>query len=194
MSILDPVENLPVNYVNDALYDRLAGFIEDIDSNTAVADALPDDEVMKLLLLEARLLDEKRYENWLELFSQELIYWVPMIFGAQNPKFEASIYLDDRRRLGDRVGIILTGALHAQTPSSRTRRMLTNFEQRNLADDRFHVRANLVIWEYRRNETRSYPGTQEYEIVNESGKLSIRTKVIRLLNSDSPQGNYSFIL
>jgi benzoate/toluate 1,2-dioxygenase beta subunit len=194
MSILDPVENIPIDYVNDALYERLAEFIRAIDSNTEAADTLPDSEVVKLLLLEARLLDEKHYENWLALFSQELIYWVPMLFGRQDPKFETSIYLDDRRRLGDRVAIILTGALHAQIPPSRTRRMLTNFEQRNLAQDRFHVRANLVIWEYRKGEIRSYPGTQEYEIVREAGELRIATKVVRLLNSDAPQGNYSFIL
>jgi benzoate/toluate 1,2-dioxygenase beta subunit len=194
MSILDPAENIPINYVNDALYERLARFIEEIDSNVEAADSLPDDEVMKLLLLEARLMDEKRYENWMELFSRELVYWVPMIFGPQDPKLETSIYLDDRRRLGDRVAIILTGALHAQIPPSRTRRMLTNFEQRSLPEDRFHVRANLVIWEFRKGEIRHYPGTQEYEILRESGKLRIATKVVRLLNSDAPQGNYSFIL
>jgi 3-phenylpropionate/cinnamic acid dioxygenase small subunit len=72
--------------------------------------------------------------------------------------------------------------------------MLSNLEQRNISDNEIRVRANLVIWEYRKHETRSYPGTQEYEIVRDSGKLLIRTKVVRLLNSDSPQGNYSFIL
>jgi 3-phenylpropionate/cinnamic acid dioxygenase small subunit len=194
MKILDPVEGVPVEYVNDALYERLTGFMGKVHSNSEIADAIPDNEVMKLLFLEARLLDEKFYEKWMGLFSQDLIYWVPMIYGPQDSKFDAAIYLDDRRRLGDRVAIILTGALHAQTPPSRTRRMLTNIEQHNISDDEIRVRANIVIWEYRKQETRSYPGTQEYELIRESGKLLIRTKVVSLINSDSPQGNYSFIL
>jgi len=194
MTILDPVSDIAVDYVNDSLYARLAGFIEQMQADTDIAETLPDSEVMKFLFLESRLLDERFYEKWMDLFAPELIYWVPMIFGPQNPKFETSIYLDDRRRLGDRVGAILTGALHAQTPPSRTRRMLSNIEQWNVADDEIRVRANVVIWEYRKHEIRSYPGTQEYDIQRQSGKLLIRTKVVRLLNSDSPQGNYSFIL
>jgi len=194
MNILDPVSDIAVDYVGDALYARLAGFIDWMQSDSNIAESLPDVEVTKLLFLECRLLDERRYDKWMDLFAPELIYWVPMIFGPQNPKFETSIYLDDRRRLGDRVGAILTGALHAQTPPSRTRRMLSNIEQWNVAQDEIRVRANVVIWEHRKHETRSYPGTQEYEILRQSGKLLIRTKVVRLLNSDSPQGNYSFIL
>ncbi|MFT7533476.1 MAG: 3-phenylpropionate/cinnamic acid dioxygenase small subunit [Gammaproteobacteria bacterium] len=194
MKILEPVGDVAVDYVNDSLYESLANFVEQIESDTEITDAAPDSDILRLLFLESRLLDEKHFEIWMELFSHELIYWVPMIFGPQNPKFESSIYLDDRRRLGDRVGSILTGSLHAQIPPSRTRRMLTNIEQRNISDNEIWVRANLVIWEYRKHETRSYPGTQEYQIVRESGKLLIRTKVVRLLNSDSPQGNYSFIL
>jgi benzoate/toluate 1,2-dioxygenase beta subunit len=194
MKILEPVNDLAVDYVNDSLYERLANFIEQIQLDSEIADSIPDSDILKLLFLESRLLDEKFFEKWMGLFSQELIYWVPMIFGPQNPKYETSIYLDDRRRLGDRVGAILTGALHAQIPASRTRRMLSNIEQRNVSENEIRVRANVVIWEYRKHETRSYPGTQEYEIVRESGELLIRTKVVRLLNSDSPQGNYSFIL
>jgi benzoate/toluate 1,2-dioxygenase beta subunit len=194
VKILQPVDDVPVDYINDSLYARLADFSEQMQADSEMADAMPDDEIVKLLFLESRLLDQRFFEKWMDLFSQELIYWVPMIWGPQNPKFESSIYLDDRRRLGDRVGAILTGALHAQTPPSRTRRMLSNLEQRNISDNEIRVRANLVIWEYRKHETRSYPGTQEYEIVRDSGKLLIRTKVVRLLNSDSPQGNYSFIL
>ncbi len=194
MKILESANSIAVDYVNDSLYEHLANFVEQIERDCEIADTLPESDILKLLYLESRLLDEKHFEQWMALFSDELVYWVPMIFGTQNPKFESSIYLDDRRRLGDRVGAILTGALHAQTPPSRTRRMLTNIEQHNISDDEIRIRANLVIWEYRKHETRSYPGTQEYEIVRESGKLKIRTKVVRLLNSDSPQGNYSFIL
>jgi len=194
VKILQPVNDLAVDYVNDARYERLAVFIAHMQADSETADAIADDEILKLLYLESRLLDQRLFEKWMELFSADLIYWVPMVWGPQDPKFESSIYLDDRRRLGDRVGAILTGALHAQTPPSRTRRMLSNLEQWNVSDHEMRVRANVVIWEYRKHETRSYPGTQEYEIVRDSGKLSIRTKVVRLLNSDSPQGNYSFIL
>jgi ethylbenzene dioxygenase subunit beta len=34
-------------------------------------------EVEAFILREARLLDEQRYADWLELFAEDAIYWVP---------------------------------------------------------------------------------------------------------------------
>lgn len=194
MSILNTQTDVPVHYVNDALYQRLANFAERMRGESTIAESLAGDEVKRLLFLESRLLDNRNYEKWLDVFAPELIYWVPMMYEPGNPKKEPSIYLDDRRRLGDRVGSILTGSLHAQDPPSRTRRMLSNLEQWDVGEEVVGVRGNVVIWEYRKFETRSYAGTQEYELVRDAGRLQIRTKIVRLLNSDAPQGNYSFII
>lgn len=199
-NVVDAVASTPASesvlYVNDARYARLSALMDDArrGSDVDVGIAAPDD-VSLHLFREARMLDDRRFEEWLSLFAPECIYWVPSRFDPGDPRVETSIYLDDRRRMGDRVAAIRTGYLHAQIPPSRTRRMLSNIEQWAAKDGSLRARANVVIWEHRKGETRAHPGWQVYEIVHDDrGALSIATKIVCLLDCDGPQGNYSFIL
>lgn len=188
-----PVE--PVLYVNDARYERLWTLLKETRAHSAAGDAAVDDEVQRALFHEARLLDDRRHDEWLALFVAECLYWVPSRSEPGDPRTETGIYLDDRRRLVDRVAMIRTGHLHAQIPPSRTRRMLTNIEQWTADDGGVRARANVVIWEHRKGETRAYPGWQAYELVRDaSGALALATKIVCLLDCDAPQGNYAFIL
>lgn len=185
----------PTWYVNDACYERLWALLQETRALGVVADAAVGVGVERLLFDEARLLDERRYDEWLALFVPECLYWVPSRSEPGDPRTETGIYLDDRRRLVDRVAMIRTGHLHAQTPPSRTRRMLSNIEQWTASDGSTRARANVVIWEHRRGETRAYPGWQGYEITRDAaGALALATKIVCLLDCDAPQGNYAFIL
>ena len=185
----------PVLYVNDARYLHLSALLDDARMHREPTEPATGDDVTRLLFDESRMLDECRYDEWMDLFASECIYWVPSRFEPADPRVETSIYLDDRRRLGDRVAAIRTGLLHAQNPPSRTRRMLSNIERWAAADGSVRARANVVIWEHRRAATRAYPGWQAYEIVRDArGRPVLASKIVCLLDCDAPQGNYAFIL
>jgi 3-phenylpropionate/cinnamic acid dioxygenase small subunit len=185
----------PVHYITDARYERLLAMLDDARTRNVPGEAAACDDVPRLLFHEARMLDERRYDEWLHLFAPECVYWVPSRSPPADPRTETAIYLDDRRRLHDRVAAIRTGFFHAQNPPSRTRRMLSNVEQWSAADGGVRARANLVIWEHRKGETRAHPGWQAYEIVRDAqAALVVATKVVCLLDCDAPQGNYAFIL
>ncbi len=185
----------PVRYITDARYERLLAMLDDARMRNIAGETAAGDDVPRLLFHEARMLDERRYDDWLALFAPECIYWVPRSNTPGDPRTETAIYLDDGRRLHDRVAAIRTGFFHAQNPPSRTRRMLANVEQWSAADGSLRARANVVIWEHRKGETRAHPGWQAYDIVRDAqGTLAIATKVVCLLDCDAPQGNYAFIL
>ena len=183
-------------YVNDARYARLLALWQQA-AGPQVDGTLPaDGEVAQLLYREARLLDERRYDEWLAQYTAQCMLWVPAQPEPVDPRMATGIYLDDRRRLGDRVAMVRTGHLHAQTPPSRTRRMLTNVEQWVDAQaDCMVARANFVIWEHRKGQTRAWPGYQVVDVARSTnGSLLIANKIICLLERDAPQGNYAFIL
>lgn len=182
-------------YVNDARYARLGALLDEARAHvTGSAADVVDSTVRGLLIREARLLDDGRYDEWLSQFAAECLYWVPSRYEPGDPRYEPGIYLDDRRRLADRVAMIRTGHFHAQIPRSRVRRMLSDMESWTASEGRTLARANIVIWEHRKAETRAYPGWQAYEIVRETtGTLVLATKIVCLLDCDAPQGNYSFI-
>ena len=54
-------------------------------------------EVMAFLISEARLLDERRWEEWLALFAKDGWYWVPIEEKQSNPKTTISLMYDDRK-------------------------------------------------------------------------------------------------
>ena len=183
-------------YINDARYARLVALWQQAIGDHVEGTRPADGGLAQLLYCEARALDERRYDEWLAQYTAQCVIWVPAQAEPVDPRRATGIYLDDRRRMEDRVAMVRTGHLHAQTPPSRTRRMVTNIEQ--WVDPQAGcvvLRANLVIWEHRKGLTRAWPGYQVVEISQPAnGSPLIANKIICLLERDAPQGNYTFIL
>jgi 3-phenylpropionate/cinnamic acid dioxygenase small subunit len=86
------------------------------------------DAVERFLYREARLLDEGRFEEWLELFLPDAVYWLPAGNGDINPAEHVSIIFDSRHEMTSRVARLRSGHAHAQDPASRTNRIISNVE------------------------------------------------------------------
>src|SRR5690349_17195752 len=84
--------------------------------------------VERLLYLEARLLDEGRLDEWLDLFTANAVYWIPA--GADNidTNEHVSIVYDTRRDMERRVARLKSGYAYAEDPPSRTHRVVSNLE------------------------------------------------------------------
>ena len=59
--------------------------------------------VEAFLIWEARLLDERRFEEWRDLFKEEGYYWAPARHGQTDPWSEASLLFDDREIMANRI-------------------------------------------------------------------------------------------
>src|SRR5438132_9710777 len=94
----------------------------------AVTLAAPDDaatdtalrEAEQLLYREARLLDQHRLDEWLQLFAEDATYWVPLEHDQQDPYETSSIIFDDRTLLEIRVRQYQDPRAHARLPMART--------------------------------------------------------------------------
>src|SRR5215471_16550152 len=78
------------------------------------------------LIHEARLLDERRFREWMELFTEDGSYWVPAVPGQQSPFDQASLFYDDRDLMRTRVERLEHPRIHVQTPPSRTAHIVGN--------------------------------------------------------------------
>ncbi|MGH7301317.1 MAG: 3-phenylpropionate/cinnamic acid dioxygenase subunit beta [Candidatus Rokuibacteriota bacterium] len=94
-------------------------------------------EVEEFLYREAELLDERRYEDWLALFTDDARYWMPMRRNvpADEPEREftregADInwFDEGKETLARRVGQIRTGVHWAEEPPSRICHMVSNVQ------------------------------------------------------------------
>lgn len=91
-------------------------------------------EFEDLMYREADLLDERRYEEWLDLFTDDVTYWMPMRKNVAWEDRESDItdeddiawIHDDKATLAKRVRQIMTGIHWAEEPLSRVSHLITN--------------------------------------------------------------------
>src|SRR5438270_862809 len=106
-------------------------------------------EIEDFLYREAELLDDRRYEDWLELFADDGIFWIPLDADA-DPKREPSILYDDKDGRAARVHQLLHQPHYSQMPPSRTVHAITNVRVGEAdPDGAVRVRCNLAITEMR---------------------------------------------
>lgn len=145
-----------------------------------------DAAILDFLVAEARILDERRWEDWLALFAPDAWYWVPIEEGQADPRTTVSLMYDDRRLLETRVRRLVAGKLHTQTPVARTSRIVTNATVEETKGGVTTVRSKFQTVEYRRDKQRLFAGTQWHGLSPaKGGGFTIRWKKVELVNCDS---------
>jgi benzoate/toluate 1,2-dioxygenase subunit beta len=149
--------------------------------------------VAEFLYREADLLDSRRLEEWLELYTEDAIYWIPQ---GDEPDHvhHVSIAYDDRRRLHERVLRLASGFAFSQDPPSRTCHVVGNVRIVGESDGDLLVESNLVLAEMRRGTQSVYAGKVSYRLVPTGDSFMVRGKTIRLINSDVPLSNLTFLI
>ena len=108
-------------------------------------------EVEDLLYREAALLDAWKLDEWLELLAEDAVYRVPSNDRPDSdPKSALFTIADDIRRIRARVARLKDPHAHAESPRSRTRRLISNV--RITGRDPLTVEANFVIYRFRGEE------------------------------------------
>jgi 3-phenylpropionate/cinnamic acid dioxygenase small subunit len=103
---------------------------------------------------EAELLDDRRFEDWLELFTDDVSYEAPIRVTrkAPNPTVvdDISFFDENLHSLTLRVRRLRTDVAWAEDPPSHTRRFVTNIRVRPTAnEDELDVRSSLMLFRSR---------------------------------------------
>ena len=107
------------------------------DTSQRLARVLLKEEIEEFLYQEAELLDERRYEEWLSLLTDDVRYFMPMRrnvkFGELDREFtregqDISWFDEGKDTLTRRVNQILTGIHWAEEPLSRICHMVSNVQ------------------------------------------------------------------
>ncbi len=109
------------------------------------------ESIQQFLTHEARLLDERRFEEWIELFTPEGYYWAPARPDQPDPWSEVSLMYDDREIMANRIQRLRHPKVYAQLPASRAVRQVTNIaiDARDAASGEIEVRAVFFMFEHR---------------------------------------------
>ena len=152
-----------------------------------MVDVALQHSIEQFLYREVRLLSERRYEEWLELFTDDARYWMPAretVDGqpdAVAADGEMAFFDDDKTFLARRIERLRSSLAHAEQPPSRMRYFVSNVEVGERDDSELDVRCNLMVYQSRLERTEvSYMGRREdrFRRVNGSWCIAIRKIIL----------------
>ena len=159
-------------------------------------------EVEQFLYREARLLDDRRFHEWLELLTDDIHYWM----GSRSNRYpksskaiaildpdryveddltkadELAILDEDKASLTSRVARLDTGMAWAEDPPSRTRHLITNIEvEQGDAAAEVKVYSNFMVYRSRaETEQDFYVGARRDVLRRVAGAWKIAGRKITL--------------
>ncbi len=146
-------------------------------------------EVEELYYLEAELLDDRRFDEWVDLFTDDARYWVPArqttTTGELADEFAKPgeiAYMDESKRtLQMRVDKLRTGISWAEVPPSRTRHIVSNVRVRQNGGGEIEARSNFICYRSRlETEQDLYVGERADVLRRVDGALRIAKRTVLL--------------
>lgn len=129
------------------------------------------EEVEDFYYHEAELLDERRFDEWIELIADDIHYHMPIRrnvkFGEQHrensdPTREISWFDEGKRTLVGRVRQINTGVHWCEEPFSRIRHLITNVRLLSIDGEEVRANSNFFVWQNRlQTEVNLFVGRRE---------------------------------
>lgn len=140
--------------------------------------------VEEFLIHEADLLDDRRFEDWAALFTEDGIYWVPAVPNQDNPFDTISIFYDDREGRDVRIRRLRHPKNLPEESPTRTIHMVQNVQAAAGEGGAIEVRSRLLMLEYRNGVQRLYGARCRHLLRRRGGGFAIAHKRVDLLNCD----------
>jgi 3-phenylpropionate/cinnamic acid dioxygenase small subunit len=143
-----------------------------------------DSDIEDFLSFEARLMDEGRYREWLDLWTEDAQYWVPCNDDDIDPSRQVSIIYDDRDRLNQRIERLLSGSVLAQQPRPRMRRVISNIDVAGRSATDLTVESNFILGIARGGTKQLWVGRSIHQLRVAESSFKIARKKVLLIDND----------
>ncbi len=144
-------------------------------------------ELVRFVHREARLIDEKRLDEWYDLFAEDALYWMPLVRGQTDPHSHTSLYCEDKFLLKVRIERLKNPLSHSQQQPSFCQHVLQRPElfKSDATTHEYSLRTPFVYLETRLDDQIVLGGVAHHDLRWEDGRLRIAVKRIELLNRDA---------
>ena len=144
-------------------------------------------EVTELVYREAMLLDRRRWDDWIDLYTEDAVFWVPAWSSEEtttdDPDTQLNlIYLSNRGGLEDRVFRIESRDSYASYPMDRTVHVVSNVLVEKAAGDAVEATANCLVHSYGKKGAQTRGGMYDFSLRRVDGALRIARKKITFID------------
>lgn len=150
-------------------------------------------EVAQFLYRQSELLDDKRWQDYIDLFTPDGIYWMPADPGDTTWDGVPSIFAEDKNLMTVRMKRVLHPDAWSQKPQWGTSHVIGNvvIEHDDGRQGEIVVRSRFHMMELRRDSTRHFAGTYRHHLVRTRGGLRIKLQRTDMVNG---QAAYDYVL
>jgi 3-phenylpropionate/cinnamic acid dioxygenase small subunit len=148
--------------------------------------------VEQFLYQQADLLDRKRWQDWIDLFDEEGVYWMP-----PEPSYETwdgtpAIFAEDKSLMNVRMKRVLHPDAWSQRPLWETNHVVSNviIEKRSVNGD-LVVRSRFHMMELRRDDVRHFAGSYTHHLKKTQSGHKIMLQRVDMTNA---QAAYEYVL
>jgi 3-phenylpropionate/cinnamic acid dioxygenase small subunit len=163
----------------------------------SAADALPKPgvivagdvqrEVEQFLFRQAELLDGKHWQAFIDLFSDDGVYWMPVTKEQTEWEGSPSIFAEDKLMMEIRKGRVSHPNAWSQAPMWETNHLVSHVALESVDAKSIEVRSRFHMMELRRDTVRHFGGSYRHTLVrNAAGALRIKLQRVDLFNSQAP--------
>lgn len=162
--------------------------------------SLSDRDLIDFVYAEARLLDELRFEDWLDLYTDDGYYWMPLAHDQTDARLHASLMYEDKLLLRVRVERLAGQRTFSQQPRSRCHHLLQaptierDHPESAPGQGRHVLRTAFHYVETRQDTQTLYAGWATHHLVEQDDALRIRLKRVDLVNCDAAFGNIQLFM
>jgi 3-phenylpropionate/cinnamic acid dioxygenase small subunit len=149
-------------------------------------------EVEQFLYRQAELLDSKHWQEWIDLFASDGIYWMPVAPEQTEWDGTPSIFIEDKLMMEIRKGRVSHPNAWSQAPQWETSHLVSHVTIESADGGTITVRSRFQMMELRRDVIRHFGGSYRHTLVRgDDGALRIRLQRVDLFNS---QASFDYVL
>ncbi|MFK4446120.1 3-phenylpropionate/cinnamic acid dioxygenase small subunit [Caballeronia udeis] len=143
------------------------------------------DALIEFVYDETLLLDEKRFEEWYELFTEDGTYWMPLALNQSDGLNQASLMYEDRLLLKLRIDRLKQPRVFSQQPESRCLHVLHRPALYAVENGIYRMRTPMIYTETQGDEQQIFAATVFHDLIVFDDVLKIKVKRVNLLNCDA---------
>lgn len=151
---------------------------------------------VEFVYLEARLLDEKRFDEWYALLTDDVRYWMPLTRGQPDGQTFTSLFHEDKLLLKVRIERLRHPHAFSQQQPSYCQHVLQQpaVEVADDAANHYVTRTPFMYVETRLDQQLVLAGVSYHHLTVVDGSLRMRLKKIELVNCDAALPSIQLLL
>jgi len=149
-------------------------------------------EVEQFLYRQAELLDAKRWQDWIDLFAKDGVYWMPPDPSYKTWDGTPAIFAEDKNLMNVRMKRVLHPDAWSQRPQWGTNHIVSNVSiQKSRKNGDLEVRSRFHMMELRRDDVRHFAGSYTHQLKKTKNGFQIKLQRVDMTNA---QAAYDYVL